>query len=258
VNSDLVFALQLADRADAIALEHFRSTRLAVETKPDLTPVTAADRAVEGALRAAIESERPGDEVLGEEYGLRPGRGSGRRWIVDPIDGTRNYLRGTPVFATLIALEQDGEIVAGVASAPALGRRWWAARGEGSFADGEPIRVSRVRSLKEATISYTSAAAARRPGLSEQISSLARRCSASRRLEDFWQHVLVAEGRIDAAIDPVVSVWDLAALKVIVEEAGGRLTDLAGDVCLDGGSALSSNGILHQDVLAALARDRWV
>lgn len=256
MNAHLAFALELAERADAIALEHFRSTRLAVETKPDLTPVTAADRAVEEALRAAIESERPGDEVLGEEYGLRLGRGSRRRWIVDPIDGTRNYVRGTPVFATLIALEQDGEIVAGVASAPALGRRWWAARGEGSFADGEPIRVSRVRSLEEATISYTSAAAARRPGLSERISSLARRCLAIRRLGDFWQHVLVAEGRIDAALDPVVSVWDLAALKVIVEEAGGRLTDLAGDVRLDGGSAVSSNGILHEDVLTGLAGDR--
>lgn len=256
MNSDLVFALDLAERADAIALEHFRSTRLAVETKPDLTPVTAADRAVEEALRAAIESERPGDEVLGEEDGLRPGRRSRRRWIVDPIDGTRNYVRGTPVFATLIALEQDGEIAAGVASAPALGRRWWAARGEGSFADGDPIRVSRVRSLEEATVSYARAPAARRPGLSEPISSLARRCSAIRRLGDFWQHALVAEGRIDAAIDPVVSVWDLAALKVIVEEAGGLLTDLAGDARLDGGSAVSSNGNVHRDLLATLAWDR--
>lgn len=254
MNSDLALALRLAERADAIALEHFRSNRLAVETKPDLTPVTAADRAVEEALRAAIESERPGDEVLGEEYGLRPGRRSRRRWIVDPIDGTRNYVRGTPVFATLIALEQKGEIAVGVASAPALGRRWWAARGEGSFADGEPIRVSRVRWLEEATVSY--APAARHAELSEPISSLARRCSAIRRLGDFWQHALVAEGRIEAAIDPVVSVWDLAALKVIVEEAGGCLTDLAGDARLDRGSAVSSNGILHEDVLAGLARDR--
>lgn len=244
---DLALALELADAADAITLRRFRAADLLVETKPDLTPVSEADRAVEDALRHRLGHERPHDSVLGEERGSE-GDGT-RRWILDPIDGTRNYVRGIPVFATLIALEQAGDLQLGVASAPALGRRWWAARGAGAFVDGRPMRVSRVRRLAEAVVSFA-------PGgheLSRKLLDLALRSWHPRCFGDFWQHVLVAEGALDVAVDPEVSLWDLAAIRVIVEEAGGRFTDLGGVPRADGGSAVSSNGLLHEDVLAALA-----
>lgn len=255
MNPELVFALELADRADAIALEHFRSARLVVETKPDLTPVTVADRAVEEALRAVIERERPRVEILGEEYGTQAGSGAGTRWIIDPIDATRNYIRGIPVFATLIALEREGELELGVASAPALARRWWAVRGEGAFADGAPIRVSSISRLEDALFSHTSASSRTAQGIGDQLLALGRRCSSACGFGDFWQHMLVAEGSLEFAVDPVIEPWDVAAVKVIVKEAGGRFSDLQGDPRIDGGSAVSSNGILHRDVLAALARD---
>jgi histidinol-phosphatase len=222
-----------------------------VETKPDLTPVTEADRAVERALRERIDRDRPGDGVLGEELGDRAGDGE-RRWIIDPIDGTNNYVRGVPVWATLIALERDSELGVGVASAPALGSRWWASRGKGAFADGRAIRVSQVQSLDDAHLSYDSVPAFDEDGLTDRFLRLARRCWRTRAFGDFWQHVLVAEGAVDVAIEPAVNLWDLAPLLVIVEEAGGRLTDIAGAARADGGSVVTTNRLLHDEVLAAL------
>jgi histidinol-phosphatase len=248
---DLVsLAQQLADEADAMTMARFRARDLAVDTKPDLSPVTEVDRRVEEMLRERIAARRPGDGVLGEEFGAE-GSG-GTRWIVDPIDGTKNYVRGIPVFATLIAVESDGRLVAGVASAPALHRRWWAVRGRGAFADGVAIRVSRVAALEDAQLCFTGALGFERKGMGERFLALARRCWRNRGFGDFWQHVLVAEGSADVAVEPEVSLWDLAALQVIVEEAGGRFTDLSGVPRPDGGSAVSTNGLLHDEVLAIL------
>ena len=247
---DLAFALQLADLADAITVERFQADDLVVETKPDLTPVTEADRAVEQALRKRIGEERPGHGVVGEEFGADD-KGS-VRWILDPIDGTKNYLRGVPVWATLIALERDGRVEVGVVSAPALHRRWWAARGEGAFVNGRPIRVSQVAELSDAVLSYASLASWEQHGLGEQFLTLARGCWRTRGFGDFWSHMLVAEGAADVAVEPEVELWDLAAPQVIVEEAGGRFTDLGGTPTAAGGSVVSSNGLLHDRVLATL------
>jgi histidinol-phosphatase len=252
LDDDLRLALELAGVADAITMQAFRRADLRVETKPDLSPVTEADRATEQALRARIESARRGDAVMGEEFGASGD--SARRWFIDPIDGTKNFVRGIPVFATLIALQQDGEVVVGVCSAPALHTRWWASRGGGAFADGRRIGVSGVARLGDAQLSYDSVPGFEEQGLGEQFLALARRCWRTRGFGDFWSHVLVAEGAVDVAVEPVVSPWDLAPLKVIVEEAGGRFSDLSGSARIDGGSAVSSNGLLHDDVLAALRR----
>jgi len=234
-----------------MTVARFRDRALVVTTKPDLTPVTEVDRAVELVLRDRISSRRPGDGVLGEELGAE-GAGD-RRWIVDPIDGTKNYVRGIPVWATCIALQHGDEVVVGVVSAPALGRRWWAARGEGAFADGEPIRVSAVTDLGDAQLSYDSVPGWEAHGRGERFLGLARRCWRTRGLGDFWSHVLVAEGAVDVGVEPEVSVWDVAAVQVIVEEAGGRFTDLGGAARPDGGSAVSTNGLLHDEVLRALS-----
>jgi histidinol-phosphatase len=250
---ELALALELADEADAMTMARFRALDLVVETKPDLTPVSEVDLAVEAALRRRLGEDRPGDAVLGEEGGHDPGAGGGRQWIVDPVDGTKNYVRGVPVWATLIAVKHDGETVVGVVSAPALGRRWWAARRGGAFADGSPIRVSGVASLDDAMLSYASLSGWEARGLGPAFLDLARRCWRTRALGDFWSHVLVAEGAVDIAAEPEVSVWDVAAVQVIVEEAGGRFTDLAGGARPDGGSAVSTNGLLHDAVLAALS-----
>ena len=248
---DLAFALELADLADAITTERFQADDLVVETKPDLTPVTEADRAVEQALRKRIGEERPGHGVVGEEFGA-DGRGSAR-WILDPIDATKNYLRGIPVWGTLIALEREGRVELGVASAPALHRRWWAARGEGAFVNGRRIHVSRIAELSEAVLSYASLLSWEEHGLGEQFLTLARSCWRTRAFGDFWGYMLVAEGVVDLAIEPEVALWDLAAPQVIVEEAGGRLTDLGGTPTPAGGSGVTSNGLLHDRVLAILA-----
>ena len=237
---DLSLAHALADAADAISLARFRASDLVVETKPDLTPVTEADSAVEAAIRAALARERPDDGILGEEEGAT-GEGR-RRWIVDPIDGTRNYSRGIPVWATLIALEEDGELLLGLVSAPALGRRWWAERGAGAFADGEAMRVSAVARVEDAVLCFA---------LEQELPPLAHRCWHPRAYGDFWAHMLVAEGVVDGAIDAIgVAVWDLAAIRPIVEEAGGTFTDRDGIARVDGGSAVSTNGLLHDALLA--------
>lgn len=235
-------------------MAHFRATDLVVETKPDMTPVTEADRAVERAVRERLARDRPDDAILGEELGMSEvGAGSRRRWIVDPIDGTKGYVRGLPVWATLLALEVDGVVHVGVVSAPALRHRWWAVRGGGAFVDGEPIRVSRVHALEDAHLSYDGIADFDACGLSDRFLALARRCWRTRAFGDFWSHVLVAEGAVDVSVEPEgLSPWDVAPLVVIVEEAGGRLTDLQGVTRIDGGAAVATNGRLHDDVLDAI------
>jgi histidinol-phosphatase len=238
VSPDLELALRLADAADALSLPRFRSG-LTVETKADLTPVTEADRLVESELRRMLAKARPDDAVLGEEGGVM-GAGT-RRWIVDPIDGTRNYSRGVPVWATLIALEEDAELGLGVVSAPALGRRWWAERGGGAFVNGERVHVSAVSTVEDAVLCFA---------LEQQLPEVAHRCWHPRGYGDFWAHMLVAEGAADGAIDAIgVSLWDLAAILPIVEEAGGRFSDRSGARRVDGGSAVSSNGLLHDALL---------
>jgi histidinol-phosphatase len=243
LGADLELALRLADAADAVSLARFRARDLVVETKPDRTPVTEADRAVEKELRSLLGRDRPDDAILGEEEG-ESGTGP-RRWILDPIDGTRNYSRGVPVWATLIALEDQGRVVLGVVSAPALHRRWWAERGGGAHAGGDQVHVSAVHRAEDSVLSFA---------LEQPLPSLATRAWHARGYGDFWSHMLVAEGAIDGAIDAIgVSVWDLAAVQVIVEEAGGTFTDFAGGHRVDGGSAISSNGHLHQALLDAVA-----
>jgi histidinol-phosphatase len=250
MNADLTLALDLADLADRISAERFRAADLVVETKPDMTPVSEADRAIERALRERLAVVRPGHAIVGEEEGVQ---GDGDwRWIIDPIDGTKNFVRGIPIWGTLIALEREGTTVVGVASAPALQRRWWAARGEGAFADGRPIHVSKVERLGDAQLSLASIESWARHGRAEQITQLIGKVWRSRGFGDFWQHVLVAEGAVDVAVEPEVSLWDLAALQVIVEEAGGQFTDLDGVARADGGTIATSNGLLHDEILAIL------
>ena len=242
VSPDLELALRLADAADAISLGRFRARDLVVDTKPDRTPVTEADHEVEAELRAMLGTERRRDAILGEEAGAS---GTGRRrWIIDPIDGTRNYSRGVPVWATLIALEVDGRVVLGVVSAPALHRRWWAERGGGAHASGDRVHVSAERRPEDAVLCFA---------LEQELPTLVTRAWHARGYGDFWSHMLVGEGAVDGAIDAIgVSVWDLAAVQVIVEEAGGTFTDFAGEHRVDGGSGISSNGHLHQALLDAV------
>jgi histidinol-phosphatase len=247
MHPDLALALRLADAADVITLQHFQSTTLAVRTKLDMTPVSEADEATERALREILSAERPDDAVVGEEYGSTGTQS--RRWILDPIDGTKNYVRGIPVYATLIALADGDHSLVGVISAPALGRRWWAARGEGAFCNGRPMHASKIGSLAEACIGYDSVTDFDPHGTAEPFLALVRQCTRARGFGDFWIHMLVAEGAIEIAIEPTVAAWDIAAVQVIVEEAGGRFTDLRGDARYDGGSALSTNGLLHDTVL---------
>jgi histidinol-phosphatase len=256
---DLELALALADIADAITLERYLAEDLAVDTKPDLTPVTEADTAVEHAVRERLAHVRAGDSVLGEEYGASSAPASSRRWIIDPIDGTKNYVRGIPVWATLLALQDGEEMTVGVVSAPAIGRRWWAARGHGAFvADGlrsepRPIRVSAVHELRDAQLCF--------PGLDdwddaglEGLITLGRQCWRSRGFGDFWSYMLVAEGAAEITCEPVVSLWDLAAPQIVVEEAGGRFTDRAGVRTADGGDAIATNAVLHDAVLSFVGR----
>jgi histidinol-phosphatase len=262
VSDDLALALELADLADVITLRRYQADDLVVETKPDLTPVTEADRNTEYALRARLTDARPHDSVIGEEYGVRTAPDSTRRWILDPIDGTKNYVRGVPVWATLIALQEDGQGTVGVASAPALHRRWWAAAGVGAFvSDGlgaspEPrrIAVSRVAELADAQLGLSGWEEWEQAGRGEPLLELTRRCWRSRGFGDFWGYMLVAEGALEVDVDPIVSLWDLAAPMVIVREAGGRFTDLAGHETADGGDVIASNGLLHDAALAIIGR----
>jgi histidinol-phosphatase len=247
----LDLALAAADLADGVTGSRFRAQNLVVETKPDMTPVSEADQAAEQVMRRLFEAETPQYGILGEEFGTE-GRKS-PRWILDPIDGTMNYVRGVPVWATLIALEDSSGIAVGVVSAPLLARRWWAVRGGGAFCNAEPIRVSKVERLADAQLSYGGQIDFEAIGLGSQALALTRTCRRTRGFGDFWSHMLVAEGAVDVGLDPVAALWDLAALQVIVEEAGGILTDLSGQRRADGGSAVTSNGLIHQEVLRVLA-----
>jgi histidinol-phosphatase len=251
-SDDLRLALELADLADEVCHRYFRSEGLVVETKPDLSPVSRADREAEEAIRRRIERDRPDDGVVGEEFGVTAGTGS-RRWILDPIDGTRKFVRGIPVFGALIALEEEGVLTVGVASMPLLGRRWWAARGLGAFADGRPIQVSRVARLADANLLHGGLEGFALRERGPAMLDLAARSWATTGYGDLWIHLLVAEGAAEAAIEPQAAIWDIAPLKVIVEEAGGRCTDWGGDGAMTGGTALSTNGLLHDEILAALA-----
>lgn len=254
LDAELALALDLADRADEITMGRFRALDLRVEDKTDLTPVSEADRAAEDALRKALAQARPDHAVVGEESGASGPADATHRWILDPIDGTKGYVRGLPVWATLIGLEVEGRMAVGVVSSPALGRRWWAARGSGAFANGDRLQVSAVTDLAAAHLAYPSERSFDEVGLGDEFRALAARCWRARGFGDFWSHVLVAEGAVDVGFDPTVSLWDLAPLQVIVEEAGGRFSDFAGQPRVDGGSAISSNGLLHDAVLAAFGR----
>ncbi len=254
---DLALALELAQLADSITLDRYQAEDLAVQTKPDLTPVTEADTAVERAVRERLAEARPEDAVLGEEYGDSE-TDSPRRWIIDPIDGTKNYVRGIPVWGTLLALQEDGELTLGVVSAPALHRRWWASRGAGAFVDEgltdgpRQIHVSEVSELGDAQLCFS--------GLKgwgdslEALLTLARSCWRTRGFGDFWAYMLLAEGAADVVCEPEVSLWDLAEPLVIVEEAGGRFSDRSGTPGADGGDAVATNGLLHESALAIIGR----
>ena len=254
--SDLQLALRLADLADAITLARYQSLDLEVEKKPDLSPVTDADRAVEQALIDQLAIHRPDDGIIGEEFGERKGN-SGRTWVIDPIDATKNFVRGVPVWATLIALMQGDKVKVGVVSAPAMARRWFAREGGGAFTidvghNVRKIHVSKVAQLSDASISFSGLRGWRLVGLAEQFSSLAETCWRQRAYGDFWSHLLVAEGAVDIATEPELKLWDMAPLDIIVREAGGRFSSIAGIDGPHGGNVITSNGLLHQNVIDAL------
>ncbi|CAN5514669.1 histidinol-phosphatase [soil metagenome] len=257
----LAAALACCDEADGVALASFRQA-LEIETKPDHSFVTAADRAVERAIRTRITATFPEHGLVGEEYGELPSA-SGRRWFIDPIDGTHNYMRGIPVFATLLALEVDGRSQLGVVSAPALRRRWFAWQGGGAWAvetrtggwvpdSAVRLKVSRVAELSSASVVYSSLPSVARSGLAPGFGNLLERSWRDRGLGDFWGYMLVAEGAAEVMLEAELAVWDLAGPRAVLEEAGGRLTDLCGELDTPARGALASNGILHDEVLATL------
>jgi len=255
LNDDLALALRLADAADAVSVARFRANDLHVSTKPDRTFVTDADQSVERAIRSLIAAERPDDGIYGEEYGIEGD--SARQWIIDPIDGTANYLRGVPVWGTLIALVVDRIPVVGVASSPALGKRWWAAKGGGAWAQesaGEPysIRVSGVSELADASISFQSVQQWDQAGYLDRLVALTRQVWRDRAYGDLWSYTMLAEGLIDAVGEFGVQPYDVAALIPIVEEAGGRFTSVTGESGLWSGEPLATNGALHDALLEAL------
>ena len=248
---ELVVAMHAADAADAVTLPGFRNAAFTVEHKADHSEVTAVDRAAEQAVRATISSERPAHGIYGEEYGLTGDDASPWRWVIDPIDGTSNFVRGVPVWATLIALVHDGTPVLGVVSAPALATRWWATQGGGAWCNSSPIRVSEIRNLAEAHISITANDAWAEVGRLEALAQLQRSAARARGFGDFWQHMLVAQGAIEVAVDAIgLGDYDTAALYPILSEAGGRATDRFGNTDWQSNSLITSNGLLHDAVLS--------
>lgn len=255
LTDDLTLALELADEADALTTKRFGAVDLRVQTKPDMTPATDADLDAEKLLRGRLAERRPDDSVFGEEFGGTR-EFHGRQWVIDPIDGTKNFVRGVPVWATLIALLVDGVPAVGVVSAPALARRWWAGQGEGahmSFGGStRRLSVSAVESLDAASVSYSDLTTGWDEARSRFV-ALTDEVWRVRGYGDFWSYCLVAEGAVDIAVEPEVKVWDLAPLDILVREAGGTFTDLAAQPGPHGGSAVATNGLLHEAVLAALA-----
>ena len=259
LESDLQLALELAAIADEITMARYLAQDLVVSTKPDNTPVTDADKATEEALRKHLAVTRPEDGLVGEEFG-NENKEAARYWVMDPIDGTKNFMRGVPTWATLIGLverQDDGskKVIVGLASAPALFRRWYASSGNGAFTtlnNGSPrkICVSKVSELSNASIAYSDF-----QGWSDRLvkfQNLVSACTRSRGYGDFWSHMLVAEGAVDIAAEPSLALWDMAALDVIVREAGGTFSNLIGDSGPFGGSGISTNTLLHSKVMAAL------
>ncbi|HEU4840435.1 MAG TPA: inositol monophosphatase family protein [Ilumatobacteraceae bacterium] len=251
---ELQLARELADLADAITLPPFAAREVTYDWKANQTEVTALDRGAEAAIAQRLAVDRPHHGLVGEEHGRSGDPDSPWQWIVDPIDGTSGYVRGIPVWATLIALAHDGDVVVAVVSAPAMGRRWWASRGGGAFADGRACHVSAVERVADAQVSITLNAGWDDLGLTPAVVALAQEARRARGFGDFWQHCLVAEGALDVAIDAVgVAPYDLAAVKLLVEEAGGTFTDRHGAVTHESDTAISSNGRLHAEVIARLA-----
>ncbi len=262
LQQDLDFALALADTVDAFTLARYGANDLLVDTKPDMTPVSDADRGAEQLILAQLAAHRPGDSVLGEEFGVHGD--SSRRWVIDPIDGTKNFVRRVPVWATLIALLIDDEPVLGVVSAPALTRRWHAATGLGAYVS-EPgavpgsiatrqIQVSGVASLSDASLSYASLTGWKEAGKLDGFLELLDQAWRTRGYGDFYSYMLLAEGALDAAFEPELELYDMAALVPVVREAGGRFTSVAGVEGCHGGNALASNGALHPAILPYLNR----
>lgn len=250
---DLALALELADLADAISTERYRSADLHVSLKPDRSHVTDADQAVERAIRERVAAARPDDTFYGEEYGNDAP--SHRQWVVDPIDGTANFLRGVPVWAALVSLVVDGVPVVGVVSAPALGRRWWATQGGGAFSTEHegPLRVSGVRDLADASLSFNGLEYWVDAGRLPQLLELTGRVWRTRAYGDFWSYMLVAEGALDIAGEFDLQPYDMAAVAVVVEEAGGRFTSADGQPGPWHGTAMATNGLLHESVLEVVA-----
>ncbi|WP_456823818.1 histidinol-phosphatase [Cellulomonas sp. P5_E12] len=254
-DDDLRLAHVIADQVDSLTMSRFKSQDLRVETKPDLTPVSDADKTAEEIVRGQLSRARPRDAVHGEEMG-DTGHGP-RRWVIDPIDGTKNFVRGVPVWATLIGLLDGDQVVVGLVSAPALGRRWWAAQGSGawtgkSLAAASQLRVSGVDRLENASLSYSSLSGWEERGQLDAFLGLTRRAWRTRAYGDFWSHVLVAEGAVDLSAEPELALHDMAALVPIVTEAGGTFTSIRGVPGPFGGSALVSNGLLHKAALELL------
>ena len=255
-SKDLVLALEMAEIADRISLDRFYAQDLVVETKPDSSPVTDADRSVEAALKAKLKEARPDDSLIGEEYGTvgenLHGAGS-RTWIIDPIDGTANFMRGVPVWATLIALAVDGKPVVGVVSAPAMGRRWWAAPGVGAHTkhiDGRTaeLQVSKISDLEHASLSDNSLKLWDENGMLDSLMQLTRKVWRTRAYGDFWAYMLLAEGTLEITSEHNLAIYDIAALVPIVEQAGGRITDLHGELTTSSSSVLATNSVLHSTV----------
>jgi len=254
-DDDLRLAHVLADAVERLTAARFRAEDLRVDTKPDLTLVSDADRDAEELIRSQLKRTRPRDAVIGEEF---PNTGSSpRQWVVDPIDGTHNFVRGVPVWATLISLVDDGIPVIGLVAAPALGRRWWAALGSGAWAgrsltSARQLHVSQVSRLEDASVSFSSWSSWGAVGRQDEVLDLARACWRERAFGDFWSYMLLAEGAVDIAAEPDLGLHDMAALVPIVTEAGGRFTSLAGADGPWGGNAVATNGILHDEVLARI------
>lgn len=255
LEEQLALATELADVADALSMGHFRSLDLVVTAKPDLTPVTEADHAIELAIRDLLAQRRPQHAVIGEEFGGDVEARAGWRWVIDPIDGTRSFVRGNETWGTLIALQHDGRSMVGVASTPAYGQRYTAIRGGGAWVSGRPLHVSRVTSLEQSLFAHTSVSGFARVGMAAELVDLAARCWDARGMGNTLSHLAVARGTADIGWTSRANVWDYAALSLIVEEAGGRFLDRSGDGPL-GGTGLSTNGLLHAEVLRVTGAGR--